>query len=279
MEVVGAESKRVALLGERGMPLSREKLFETCAGVLLVLVSLYTAVRVTREIHGYSALVSSTTRVPESVAYGTLASCSAAQFGSSLALLWPRLATIRSGKTTTLAILCVAFVMQAVVAFASSTGRARTVCLFAASLLQLIREGSSRSTSQVGIDVEASLCDRFYGHMRDSATRYKSAAVVTLLMVIYGFYYLLHSQSIVFARSRLQKEIGVEQAVDLLGLYTFLFTIGSYQQAQRVLFTPLDLDDDDDAPVGRVARIKRALSGVAASAWEGRGPKKGFKHL
>lgn len=259
------------------MALSREKAFQTSAWSMLILVSVYTSARVLRDSKSYTQLFSSTTMLPQGLSFMVLVVCSLTQIGGALALLWPRLDTIRNGKFVALSVLCGAFALQIIVAFASATGRTRTVALVVASFLHVVREGSSRSSSQVGVDVEESLCDRVYGRIREAATRYKAAAVVVVLMISYFGFYMYYSQSIIFARHRLQREIGVEQMVDLFGLFTLLLTVGSFQQNRRVLFTPLDLEDDE--AVGRVARAKRVLSGLATRAWEGRGAKKSFKDL
>ena len=260
------------------MPLSREKAFETISENLLILVSVYTSVRVLRDLENYTTLFASTTMLPSSASTLLLLTAAVLQTCSALALVWPRLETIRNGKLIVLGIMCQTFILQLVVCFASKTGRSRTVALVLASFLQVIREGSSRSKSHIGMDFEASLYDRFYGKMRDSATRYKGAAISVLLMMIYTGLYLQYANSVVFTRHRLQKEIGVEQFVDLLGAFTWLFTVGSYQQNKRVVFSELDIDDDE-ANMGRVARAKRALAGIASRAWEGKGAKKSFKHL
>lgn len=259
------------------MALSREKRFETCSWVLLILVSLYTALRVIRDLNSHVDLFASTTMAPTGVSCVLLIVCSGFQICSALALIWPRLSTIRNGKLVALAILCAAFTLQLVVSFASKTGRTRAVVLVAASFLQFVREGSSRSGSHMGVDVEQRICDRVYGRVREAATRYKSAAVCTFLMVCYFGVYLYYGEKIVFARHKIQREIGVEQFLDMFGVFTFLFSVGSFQQNQRIMFTPLDLDDDE--PVGRVTKAKRTLERLAARAWEGRGARKSFKDL
>ena len=236
------------------MVISREKTFETCAGTMLVLVSLYTALRVAKELKSHAQLFSSTVHSPETISYILLVSFLVGQIGSALALLWPRLQTIRNGKLVALGVLCGAFTLQLVVSFASATGRTRTVALVAASFLQVVREGSSRSSSHMGMGVEACVCDCVYGKIREAATRYKASAVATLLMFCSGLSYLYFGQSVVFARHQLQREIGIEQMVDQLGSFTLLFTIGSFQQNRSVVFAPLDVYDEES--IGRVARAK-----------------------
>lgn len=261
------------------MLLSRERAFETLSEMLLVIVSVYTSIRVLRDLSSYTELFFRTTMLPSNASMLLLGSAAVLQSFSALALVWPRLDTIRNGKLVALGILCQSFILQLIVSFASKTGRSRTVALVLASFLQVIREGSSRSKSHVGVDFEASLYDRVYGKMRDSATRYKSAAISVLLIMVYTGMYLQFGNSVIFARHRLQREIGIEEFVDLLGAFTWLLTVGSFQQNKRVIFSELGIDDDEP-DLGRVARAKRALAGVATRAWEGRsGAKKSFKHL
>ena len=256
------------------MTISREKVFETCAGAMLVTVSIYTALRVAKELKSHAMLFSAATSSPEIVSYILLISFLVGQLVSAISLIWPRLQTIRSGKRLALSVLCAAHSLHLVVSFASATGRGRTMALVAASFLQAIRHGSSRLSSHMGMDVEASVCDRVYGKVRDSATRYKGAAVAIVLMICSGASYIYFGQPILFARHQLQREIGIEQAVDVLGSFTLLFTIGSFQQNSSV-FAPLDTNEEE--PIGRVARAKCALAKayrVAARTWEDKREKR-----
>mgnify|MGYP006088482535 CR=1 FL=1 len=259
------------------MPLSRERVFETTSLCLLILVSVYTAARMLRDLKSYSELFSVTTWIPIGASRFFLVGCALTQLVASLALVWPRLATIRNGKLSALCVLLVAFSLQNIICFASSTGRSRSVALVVSSVLNFVREGSSRSSTQVGVDMEANICDRLYGAMRESASRYKSAAVAAVLLTLYTVFYFYVGQSIIFARHSLQRELAVEQLLDVFGVYTLLFTVGSYQQNRRVLFTTVDLEDDEN--LGRVARTKRLLTGLAARAWEGRSAKRNYKDL